>query len=117
MKHAHGMHVQSAGASNGIPSLTVTVTSEQLTHVPLVDTWEIFFDICTAKVIYGFRNFLFQILRSFQMYICADFLVFLTVKQEDEPAEGGQGEAVPEKTEEETEEEKKIKKVMKLFKR
>ena len=51
------------------------------------------------------------------MYICADFLVFLTVKQEDEPAEGGQGEAVPEKTEEETEEEKKIKKVMKLFKR
>ena len=43
--------------------------------------------------------------------------MFLAVKQEDEPAEGGQGEAVPEKTEEETEEEKKIKKVMKLFKR
>ena len=60
--------------------------------------------------------FLFQILHSFQMYIWADFLVFLAVKQEDEPAEGGQGEAVPEKTDE-TDDEKKIKKVMKLFKR
>lgn len=99
------------------PSLPVTVTSEQLTHVPLEGTWEIFFlTFALPKWSTVSAIFLFQNLRSFKMYIWADFLVFLAVKQEDEPAEGGQGEAVPEKTEE-TEDEKKIKKVMKLFKR